>query len=132
MRVLRGVVYMTKRSGPRTEPCGTPQEDVCQEDRSVYARLADEGCNPTPDGRQYVGQKSVTVSGIPCKAWASTSPHRHQYTEDSMYPDGSVTDASNYCRNPDSNWDGGIWCYTTDPNKIWELCSVPNCGKLLC
>ena len=24
MRVLRGVVYMTKSSGPRTEPCGTP------------------------------------------------------------------------------------------------------------
>jgi len=35
MRVLRGVVYMTKRSGPRTEPWGTPQEEVCQEDRSV-------------------------------------------------------------------------------------------------
>ena len=35
MRVLRGVVYMTKRSGPKTEPWGTPQEDVCQEDRSV-------------------------------------------------------------------------------------------------
>jgi len=35
MRVLRGVVYMTKGSGPRTEPWGTPQEGVCQEDRSV-------------------------------------------------------------------------------------------------
>ena len=35
MRVLRGVVSMTKRSGPRTEPWGTPQEEVCQEDRSV-------------------------------------------------------------------------------------------------
>ena len=35
MRVLRGVVYMTKSSGPRTEPRGTPQEEVCQEDRSV-------------------------------------------------------------------------------------------------
>jgi len=32
MRVLRGVVYMTKSSGPRTEPWGTPQEDVYQED----------------------------------------------------------------------------------------------------
>jgi len=29
------MVYMTKRSGPKTEPWGTPQEDVCQEDRSV-------------------------------------------------------------------------------------------------
>ena len=98
--------------------------------KTVYAMLADEGCNPTPHGRQYVGQKSVTVSGIPCQAWASTSPHGHRYTEDSMYPDGSVTDASNYCRNPDSNWDGGIWCYTMDPNKIWELCSVPTCGTI--
>jgi len=35
MRVLRGVVYITKSRGPRTEPWGTPQEDVCQEDRSV-------------------------------------------------------------------------------------------------
>ena len=35
MRALRGVVYMTKSSGPRTEPWGTPQEDVYQEDRSV-------------------------------------------------------------------------------------------------
>jgi len=35
MRVLRGVVYMTKSSAPRTEPWGTPQEDVYQEERSV-------------------------------------------------------------------------------------------------
>ena len=33
--MLRGVVYMTKSSGPRTEPWGTPQEGVCQEERSV-------------------------------------------------------------------------------------------------
>ena len=26
MRVLRGVVYMLKRIGPRTEPWGMPQE----------------------------------------------------------------------------------------------------------
>ena len=35
MRVLRGVVYMTKSSGPRTEPWGPPQDDVYLEDRSV-------------------------------------------------------------------------------------------------
>jgi len=35
MRVLRGVMYMTKSSGPRTKHWGTPQKDVYQEDRSV-------------------------------------------------------------------------------------------------
>ena len=33
--MLRGALYMTKSSGPKTQPWGTPQEDVCQEDRSV-------------------------------------------------------------------------------------------------
>jgi len=28
IRVLRGVVYMTKSRGPRTEPWRTPQEEV--------------------------------------------------------------------------------------------------------
>ena len=35
MRVLRGVVYMTNSKGSMTQPCRTPLEDVCQEDRSV-------------------------------------------------------------------------------------------------
>jgi len=33
IRVLRGVVYMTKSGGPRTEPWGTPQEEVWKEER---------------------------------------------------------------------------------------------------
>jgi len=89
-----------------------------------------EDCNPTKDGRQYTGHTSVTESGKQCQAWASQSPHSHSYTQDSMYPDGSVTDASNYCRNP-SGYDEGLWCYTTDPKTRWEKCNVPPCGQLL-
>jgi len=33
MRVLSGVVYMTKSREPRTEHCGTPQRQVCREER---------------------------------------------------------------------------------------------------
>jgi len=32
IRVLRGVMYMVKSKGPKTEPRGTPQEEVCKED----------------------------------------------------------------------------------------------------
>ena len=35
MRVLSGVVYMTKSKGPRTEPWGTPQEEICSEEKSL-------------------------------------------------------------------------------------------------
>jgi len=33
MRVLSKVVYMTKSRGPRTEPRGTPQEEMYLEER---------------------------------------------------------------------------------------------------
>ena len=34
-RVLSGVVYMTKCRGPRTAPWGTPQRQVCGEEKSL-------------------------------------------------------------------------------------------------
>ena len=70
--MLRGVVYMTKRSGPRTEPWGTLQKDVCQEDRSVthltrkgrderydLNQLRTEPWMPNQDERQDVMVNSV-------------------------------------------------------------------------
>ena len=76
-----------------------------------------------------MGNVATTVSGRKCQAWTSDSPHEHRYDSDSMYPDGTVREAGNKCRNPDSGWNVGVWCYTTDPNQEWELCDVPLCRQ---
>jgi len=78
-----------------------------------------------------MGNVATTVSGRTCQAWTSDSPHDHQYDSDSMYPDGSVSAAGNKCRNPDHQWSGGVWCYTTDPDKRWEMCDIPLCCECI-
>ena len=44
-----------------------------------------------------------------------------------MFSDGNVTAAGNQCRNP-----GGVrarpWCFTSDPDVIWQYCAIPLCG----
>jgi len=85
-------------------------------------------CNPSPDGRHYLGTTSVTVNGRTCQAWTSQSPHQHKNNKDHKFPENSVADAVNYCRNPD-NEPVGLWCYTTDPKVRWEACDVPACGQ---
>jgi len=50
------------------------------------------------------------------------------YLNDSLYPELSVRDANNYCRNPSRNF-AGTWCYTTDPLVPQDLCNVRDCEK---
>jgi len=76
----------------------------------------------------YTGTASTTVSGKQCQSWSVDTPHEVNYLDDSLYPDGSRAAAHNYCRNPDLGWDGGLWCYTTDPGMRWDYCIVPLCG----
>ena len=55
--------------------------------------------------------------------WDSQSPHKHGY--------GYLKAQENYCRNPYGGEPKGPWCYTMDPNKRWDYCSIPMCGKTL-
>ena len=77
--------------------------------------IGDCGCqtislnNP---GWDYKGHISRTVSGKRCQRWDKQTPHKHDQPAENH----------NYCRNPDSV-DGGVWCYTEDPNTRWEYCS---------
>ncbi|XP_011865894.1 PREDICTED: uncharacterized protein LOC105560957 isoform X2 [Vollenhovia emeryi] len=50
------------------------------------------------------------------------------YLNDTLYPERSVRDANNYCRDPSRNI-AGTWCYTTDPLVPQDLCNVRDCEK---
>ena len=88
------------------------------------------GCSNFLPSTAYDGNLSVTANGRQCQAWSAKSPHDHNFDEDSLFPaDGSVFVAMNYCRDP--NNEGRIWCYTTDPDVIWEYCNFLPCKFLL-
>jgi len=84
-------------------------------------------CREEKAGRGYIGQVSTTASGKLCQQWSSNTPHVPVFTDDE-FPDGSREAANNYCRNPDTSWNEGVWCYTMDPDVPREACNVPECG----
>ena len=91
-------------------------------------------CKSTADGRDYRGYRATTDDGRQCQTWSS---HVGVYPLDANtpfdpiqgynFPDGSVSRARNYCRNPDR--DGkGPWCWTGDREPYNSgYCSIPNC-----
>lgn len=87
-----------------------------------------DNCNEKVSGyreKNYRGCQNKTTSGKTCQRWDATRPHSHsqmntRWKINQMKSPGDKW--HNYCRNPD-NESGGIWCYTTDPNKRWEYCN---------
>nr|XP_056708854.1 plasminogen [Euleptes europaea] len=75
-------------------------------------------------GKDYRGTVAVTVSGTKCQAWSAQEPQKHSRTPEN-YPCKSLD--GNYCRNPDG--ETSPWCYTTDPTKRWEYCTIPKCDS---
>lgn len=70
----------------------------------------------------YTGRLSTTSSGRTCQRWDSQYPHPHDAgSSNSSFPDGTVEDAKNYCRDP--TMEGTLFCYTTDPDREWEPCN---------
>ena len=83
----------------------------------------------TTAGTEYVGTDSQTSSGRTCQAWATQTPNSHSNNDAAYFPDSTLTEASNFCRNPDGS--SNLWCYTVDPSVRWEYCEVPFCsGKV--
>ena len=88
-----------------------------RQQRSVTSQDDNECQEGNPLGESYSGRMNVTASGRTCQSWAASQPHKHPFTDVGEH---------NYCRNPVGN-DYGVWCYTTDPLKVWDYCSVPIC-----
>ncbi|NXJ59414.1 PLMN protein, partial [Rostratula benghalensis] len=73
-------------------------------------------------GENYRGVVATTVSGLVCQHWNSQQPHSHGYLPENL-PEKDLK--MNYCRNPDG--EPRPWCFTTNPNKLWEYCDIPRC-----
>ncbi|KAF3703112.1 Plasminogen [Channa argus] len=76
------------------------------------------------NGETYRGPTSITITGVTCQAWSSQTPHQHTSFTPKSHPDKGLE--GNSCRNPDGDVTGP-WCYTTDRNKKWEHCNIPDC-----
>lgn len=90
-------------------------------------------CKTSILGQDYTGTYSQTVSGRTCQRWDSQTPHEHINNDPARFPDASLDEVANYCRNPDND-EGGPWCYTTDPDIRYEYCAIEFCdqGKFCC
>ncbi|CAG5083339.1 Similar to PLG: Plasminogen (Pongo abelii), partial [Cotesia congregata] len=85
-------------------------------------------CRVVGTANDYIGTLSETRSGRRCALWLNQPGKKGEkkYLNDTLYPEQSVKDASNYCRNP-SQSAAGTWCYTTDPLVTRDLCQVKDC-----
>uniref|UniRef100_A0AAY5F5L0 Macrophage stimulating 1 n=1 Tax=Electrophorus electricus TaxID=8005 RepID=A0AAY5F5L0_ELEEL len=77
-------------------------------------------------GEDYRGEVSKTQTGRTCQQWWSKFPHDHRWT-----PSPTNGLELNFCRNPDGDRIGP-WCYTTDPERRYESCNIPQCRDEVC
>ncbi|XP_028996569.2 plasminogen-like [Betta splendens] len=116
--------YCRNPDGTELPWCYTTDPDTrwqyCSVPRCVNSPGPEEciHCN----GLDYKGKIHTTQNGFTCQRWDSQTPHEHSYSP-SAHPEKNLEE--NYCRNPSG--DPQPWCFTTDPSKRWDFCSVPRC-----
>ena len=86
-------------------------------------------CRKTKLGKEYRGIQTVTLGGQTCQRWDMQTPQAHLNTDPALFGEVFLSDAWNYCRNPDFVADP--WCYTTDPEVRYGMCGIPMCGKYI-
>ncbi|XP_023931632.1 receptor-type tyrosine-protein phosphatase T isoform X4 [Lingula anatina] len=97
----------------------------CQDDRWGPGCILDSNCYyDDHDGIHYTGKKTLPN----CVRWDSGSPIIYSnYRNASYFPDKTLSDAANLCRNPSENpWNEGPWCYTESVSR-YTSCSLRKC-----
>lgn len=90
-------------------------------------------CKLTHLGLDFTGAIAKTDSNVRCQSWTTTLPV-HKVDEsftDKNFAEFSMKKAKNYCRNPNKSPEGP-WCYTMDPQLIYETCGLPLCSFTEC
>ena len=97
----------------------------------MFFTSINKGCRLTEEGSEYRGNISVTPSFYTCQAWTSQTPHSHEMTDPDLFPDNTIEEAQNFCRNPDGA-SAGPWCYAMDTTFITRkwTCNVPYCDSM--
>ena len=85
-------------------------------------------CKVDVIGASYSGTVAQTSSGLTCQAWSSQSPHNHNMNDPDDFPDSTIADAANYCRNPDGS--PTAWCFTEDGKEDCDICPCDQWGNL--
>ena len=86
-------------------------------------------------GSNYRGTVNTTVDSRPCLRW-DEQQYKDAVVYASFFPDATLIDAANFCRNPDSDTKG-LWCWTDKyywADNVWGYCDVPSCngkGRLI-
>ncbi len=86
----------------------------------------DKDCCTTRNCIEYQGSTDRSESGLFCFPWTSVA--ENVPVNVLQFPDRTLNDASNFCRNV-----GGLrskpWCYTDKLGTSWQYCNISFCGQ---
>jgi len=116
--------YTNKKKGTWAY-CDIPlceSEESSEESEESSEEESPKECMEEVDGSDYMGTVAVNNYGFDCLPWTYFSYPASQF------PDETVADAANYCRNPDG--DAGPWCFYEYFGTIYyAFCDIPYCDK---
>ncbi|KAK7479115.1 hypothetical protein BaRGS_00029633 [Batillaria attramentaria] len=96
----------------------------------VFGRNRDTAANPleclqSENGLDYKGDLNFTRTGRTCLRWDAAPT----ILSADLFPDASLADVGNKCRNPIGYVRDGPWCFINNTDADWELCVIRQCSE---